>query len=262
MLPHAYAGIQSHIRQGQLLALSGPRLRGGERSELRARDPHTKQSLRNLASFRQMGLSERYLGPFSGPLDGHFSDATPVARSPFSSMNSEASYRLSQEQQQKIGFAPPIEVSRAAQSICGIFPLAVLRNRTPGPPPVFVDEFRPALLLQHVAVNRLDDKQNGAIVLVMQRLHEDDLAGVLLRGSDEWTVLSLPAIAERDEQISIGNGQFYCRRAGDVLHPEREPRDVLELLRASKCGDLCGPVSAAACGPRWRDDEARLGPPL
>jgi hypothetical protein len=36
-------------------------------------------------------------------------------------------------------------------------------------------------------LSRLDDKQNGAIVLVMQRLHEDDLAGVLLRGSDEWT---------------------------------------------------------------------------
>ena len=66
-------------------------------------------------------------------------------------------------------------------------------------------------------LSRLDDKQNGAIVLVMQRLHEDDLAGVLLRGSDEWTVLSLPAIAERDEQIPIGNGQIHVRRAGDVL---------------------------------------------
>jgi predicted phage terminase large subunit-like protein len=81
-------------------------------------------------------------------------------------------------------------------------------------------------------LSRLDDKQNGAIVLVMQRLHEDDLAGVLLRGSDEWTVLSLPAIAEQDEQIPIGKGQIHCRHAGDVLHPEREPRDVLESLRA------------------------------
>jgi predicted phage terminase large subunit-like protein len=80
-------------------------------------------------------------------------------------------------------------------------------------------------------LSRLDDKQNGAIVLVMQRLHEDDLAGVLLRGSDEWTVLSLPAIAEQDEQIPIGNGQFHFRHDGDVLHPERESRDVLESLR-------------------------------
>src|SRR5215216_8093073 len=66
----------------------------------------------------------------------------------------------------------------------------------------------------------------------MQRLHEDDLAGVLLRGSDEWTVLSLPAIAEQDEQIPIGNGRIHFRQAGDVLHPERESRDVLESLRA------------------------------
>jgi predicted phage terminase large subunit-like protein len=81
-------------------------------------------------------------------------------------------------------------------------------------------------------LSRLDDKQNGAIVLVMQRLHEDDPAGVLLRGSDEWTVLSLPAIAQQDEEIPIGNGQVHFRRADDVLHPEREPREVLESLRA------------------------------
>src|SRR5215208_4091722 len=81
-------------------------------------------------------------------------------------------------------------------------------------------------------LSRLDDKQNGAIVLVMQRLHEDDLAGVLLRASDEWTVLSLPAIAEQDEQIPIGNGRIHFRQAADVLHPERGPREVLESLRA------------------------------
>jgi predicted phage terminase large subunit-like protein len=80
-------------------------------------------------------------------------------------------------------------------------------------------------------LSRLDDKQNGAIVLVMQRLHEDDLAGVLLRGSDASTVLSLPAIAQQDEEIPIGNGQIHFRRVGDVLHPEREPREVLEALR-------------------------------
>jgi predicted phage terminase large subunit-like protein len=81
-------------------------------------------------------------------------------------------------------------------------------------------------------LSRLDDKQNGAIVLVMQRLHEDDLAGALLRGSDEWTVVNLPAIAEQDEEIPIGNGEVHFRRAGDVLHPEREPKEVLDSLRA------------------------------
>ena len=87
-------------------------------------------------------------------------------------------------------------------------------------------------------LSRLDDKQNGAIVLVMQRLHEDDLAGVLLRGSDNWTVLNLPAIAEEDEEIPIGNGKIHRRRAGDVLHPEREPRELLESYRAELGPDI------------------------
>jgi predicted phage terminase large subunit-like protein len=81
-------------------------------------------------------------------------------------------------------------------------------------------------------LSRLDDPQNGAIVLVMQRLHADDLAGVLLRSFDEWTVLSLPAVAEQDERIPIGNRQIHFRRIGDVLHPARASRDRLESRRA------------------------------
>ena len=100
-------------------------------------------------------------------------------------------------------------------------------------------------------------------MLVMQRLHEDDLAGVVLRGSDEWTVLSLPAIAEQDEEIPIGNGQDHLRRAGDVLHPERQSREDLESLRAQLPPEnLLGPVSAAACASRRRHDQAHLAPPL
>ena len=102
-------------------------------------------------------------------------------------------------------------------------------------------------------LSRLDDKQNGAIVLVMQRLHEDDLAGVLLRGSDEWTLLSLPAIAEHDEEIPIGNEKVHVRHAGDVLHPAREPREVLgrcarnsarKSTRLSISSGLCPPTAA------------------
>ena len=53
-------------------------------------------------------------------------------------------------------------------------------------------------------LSRLDDKQTGAIVIVMQRLHMDDLTGRLLRASNDWTLLSFPAIAEQDETIPIG----------------------------------------------------------
>ena len=71
-------------------------------------------------------------------------------------------------------------------------------------------------------LSRLDDKVNGAIVLVMQRLHIDDLAGYLME-QEGWEVLSLPAIAEVEQVVPIGPGKVHYRRVGDVLHPEREP---------------------------------------
>jgi predicted phage terminase large subunit-like protein len=79
--------------------------------------------------------------------------------------------------------------------------------------------------------SRLNDPQAGAFILVMQRLHEDDLTARLLRSSDEWTVLSLPAIAEGEEWISISDHQHHVRHAGDVLHPQREMREDLQQLR-------------------------------
>ena len=87
-------------------------------------------------------------------------------------------------------------------------------------------------------VSRLDDKRTGAIIVVMQRVHMDDLTGFLLDQSDEWTVLSLPAIAEVDETIPLSNDRVHHRRIGDVLSPEREPRDVLERMRTQLGSDL------------------------
>ena len=47
-------------------------------------------------------------------------------------------------------------------------------------------------------LSRLNDKTNGRIIIIMQRLHQDDLVGHVL-GKEDWDVLSFPAIAERDE---------------------------------------------------------------
>jgi len=79
-------------------------------------------------------------------------------------------------------------------------------------------------------VSRLDDKEEGAIILVMQRLHEDDLAGKLLR-DEGWHHLDLPAIAEEDQEIPIGPCVMHCRKKGEVLHPAREPLAVLEQIK-------------------------------
>jgi predicted phage terminase large subunit-like protein len=80
-------------------------------------------------------------------------------------------------------------------------------------------------------VSRLNDKETDAIVAVMQRLHEEDLAGHLLRMGG-WDHLVLPAIAVEEHQIALGRGKVQIRRPGDLLHPERENAETLERIRA------------------------------
>ena len=77
---------------------------------------------------------------------------------------------------------------------------------------------------------RLDDKDRGVIILVMQRLHEEDLAGHLLC-SGSWSHLDLPAIALEDSRIPIGTGDDYHRPFGEVLHEERESRTTLDAIK-------------------------------
>src|SRR4029077_11941738 len=80
-------------------------------------------------------------------------------------------------------------------------------------------------------VSRLNNKEKGSIVAVMQRLHEDDLAGHLI-GQGGWHHLDLPAIAVEDSEIEVGRGKRFVRRVGDVLHANRENREVLSQIKA------------------------------
>lgn len=78
---------------------------------------------------------------------------------------------------------------------------------------------------------RLESQDLGSIVLVMQRLHQDDLAGFLLeRGGCEE--LRMPAIAPVDELVEVATGRFHQRREGHALHPARQSLEVLEKLKA------------------------------
>jgi predicted phage terminase large subunit-like protein len=81
-------------------------------------------------------------------------------------------------------------------------------------------------------LSRLDDKEKGAIVLVMQRLHVGDLAGHLLDGGG-WRHLNLPAIAEIEQCVEIGPGRFHTRKIGDLLHPARESRQTLHSMKVA-----------------------------
>jgi len=81
-------------------------------------------------------------------------------------------------------------------------------------------------------LSRLDSKSDGAVVIVMQRLHEDDLAGRLLEKGG-WQHLKIAAIAEEDESIPVGPGRVHQRVTGSVIDPRRETREDLERLRQS-----------------------------
>lgn len=76
------------------------------------------------------------------------------------------------------------------------------------------------------ATTRLEP--GAAVVLIMTRWHEVDLAGMILaeteaEGAERWRVISLPAIAESSDPLG--------RAEGEALWPERYPVPVLETTK-------------------------------
>jgi predicted phage terminase large subunit-like protein len=86
---------------------------------------------------------------------------------------------------------------------------------------------------ENTLLSRLNNKRTGCIIIVMQRLHQDDLVGHVLP-QDDWTVLSFPSIAEELECIPFstpyGLRRFF-RQRGEALHPERESVAEYEAMR-------------------------------
>ncbi|MGT2481430.1 hypothetical protein ACU4GR_27345 [Methylobacterium oryzae CBMB20] len=75
-------------------------------------------------------------------------------------------------------------------------------------------------------VPRLNDKAGGAIVLVMQRVHEDDLTAHV-RKSGAWAQVVLPAIALNDEAWRLHQRRTVLRQKGEPLLPDRERKNTL-----------------------------------
>lgn len=71
--------------------------------------------------------------------------------------------------------------------------------------------------LGQTAHNRLNDKKNGVIILIMQRLHLNDPTGYLL-DLGGWEHLKIPLIAEGNKIYEIGTFKKEVKE-GDLLHP-------------------------------------------
>ena len=89
-------------------------------------------------------------------------------------------------------------------------------------------------------LTRGDDKTKTRIVLVMQRVHQDDLVGYL-QEQNGFEVLNLPAIAQSTQTYDLGGGRTYTRQKGELLHPAHEPIETLMELKREM-----GPIAFSA----------------
>jgi len=81
------------------------------------------------------------------------------------------------------------------------------------------------------AYSRLNDKKNDVIVLIMQRIHENDLSQYLLNKGG-WEHCKIPGIEPARKIYSFGDFS-YERQAGEVLHEARESLEDLEKSKVS-----------------------------
>jgi predicted phage terminase large subunit-like protein len=89
-------------------------------------------------------------------------------------------------------------------------------------------------------LSRGDDKTATRIVVVMQRVHQNDLVGYL-REQGGFEFLSIPAIAQHLETYDLGGGRTYTRQQGELLHPAHESVDTLIELKREM-----GPIAFSA----------------
>lgn len=84
-------------------------------------------------------------------------------------------------------------------------------------------------------VSRLNDPDNGAIVIIMQRLHQNDLSGHVLKNAGEgWVHLCLPMEYEKERHCKTRIGFSDPRKhEGELLWPARFSASTVERLKVT-----------------------------
>lgn len=81
-----------------------------------------------------------------------------------------------------------------------------------------------------VLMSRLNDKKKGSVIVVMHRLHTQDLTAHLLTKKKDWQHLSLPVHQDKQLIARICKKK-YKRLAGSYLHESREGKKELEKVK-------------------------------
>lgn len=80
-------------------------------------------------------------------------------------------------------------------------------------------------------LSRFDKPGLGRQIVVMQRLHQDDLIG-RLRDDGGFTLLEMPGEAVERQTFDLGGGQFWDFAPGDLLFPQRFDAKALAMLKS------------------------------
>ncbi len=88
----------------------------------------------------------------------------------------------------------------------------------------------------HTLCSRLNNKSTGKIIVIMQRLHDEDLTGHLLNTDSRFKLIKIQGIAEQDEEWIVenritGKRGIIRRKQGEALHPARENLAELQNTR-------------------------------
>lgn len=95
------------------------------------------------------------------------------------------------------------------------------------------DQMRESTLewFQQVWSTRLNDPQRDSMVTIMQRLHEQDVSGYILKELGNWEHVCLPAEWDGMPRKSILGTYDHRKGVGDLLWPQRFTHSVLDNLK-------------------------------
>lgn len=125
-----------------------------------------------------------------------------------------------------------------------------------GDPSSEAELLRAQEFIEGTLLSRFDNPSEGRVVMIAQRLHEMDPPGYLL-DKGTYRHLNLPAIAEEQERVPIGQGKVHLRGPDDLLFPARLSRETLDRMRREmgsatfNCQYQQNPIAPDGSPLRW-----------
>src|SRR5262249_41824434 len=82
---------------------------------------------------------------------------------------------------------------------------------------------------RNTAMTRLDHPATSVVIVTMQRLHTNDLSGILIEQG--WPKLVFPARATEAEDYNLADDETHHRPVGELLQPARDTMETLDEIK-------------------------------